>query len=159
MITQSELKSLLMYDPITGVFKKKFKNGNIRSVGWDCGNGYFRVKVKDRIYLAHRLAWLYVYGSYPSLEIDHINRNPSDNRISNLRLASSSENKRNTARNSANTSGFKGVSFHKRRNLWQATIRCNGKQIHLGYFNNPEDAYSAYCDKANFVFGEFANFG
>ena len=94
-------------------------------------------------HLAHRLAWLYVHGEWPAEEIDHLNRVRSDNRISNLRLATQAENKQNTSLRRDSTSGHKGVSWHKRDKKWVAEIKLHGKKHYLGYFNNINDAIAA----------------
>ena len=89
-------------------------------------------------------------------QVDHINHNTIDNRKANLRLCSCSENLYNQGCKSSNTSGCKGVSWHKRDKKWQALIRVSGKRIHLGYFATKEDAYEAYCKAALELHGEFA---
>lgn len=88
--------------------------------------------------------------------VDHINRNGLDNRKCNLRLCSIAENSRNKKKPKTNTSGYKGVSFKKSHNKWQATIKVNKKIKHLGYFDNPKKAYHAYCKAAKKYHGEFA---
>jgi hypothetical protein len=90
-------------------------------------------------------------------EVDHISCNTLDNRRSNLRVASRSENARNRKRNKNNKSGFKGVVSHRAK--WQAKIHVNGQRKHLGTFDTPELAYIAYCDAARQYHGEFANLG
>ena len=125
MITQKELKELLHYDPGTGVFVWKNiitanqkKNGDVAG-GYD-DKGYIKIRINYKHYLAHRLAWLYVYGEWPSKHLDHINRNPSDNRISNLREATHLENNKNASKRKDNTSGYKGVNWHARNKKWIA---------------------------------------
>ncbi len=80
----------------------------------------------------------------PTMVVDHIDGNPLNNQKSNLRVCTQTENIRNRKLNSNNTSGFKGVSWIKRQKKWKATITLNKKQIHLGYFFYPEEAYAAY---------------
>jgi len=147
MLTQETLKEVLHYDCETGVFtwainiyRKKTKG---KIAGTKDKEGYMQIMIKRKTYRAHRLAWLYVYGSFPSKEIDHINCIPSDNRIVNLREASREENqqnKKNAQKN--NKSGFLGVS--KSGNVWRATIYLNGKRYSLGFFKSPELAHNAY---------------
>ena len=91
-------------------------------------------KIGGELYQNHRLAWALCYGTWPKEQIDHINGDPEDNRISNLRDVSNTENQRNVKRKSNNTSGVNGVSWHKRDRVWCATIRANGRQKHIGQF-------------------------
>jgi hypothetical protein len=99
MITQLELKELLDYNQDTGIFVWKInRNGGAKArdiAGSIHHEGYIRIQINKKIYAGHRLAWLYVYGSFPKLKIDHIDGNPSNNKICNLRLASDVENARN----------------------------------------------------------------
>ena len=117
------------------------------------------IKINGRMYMGHRLAWLFVNGGWPENHIDHINEIKNDNRISNLREATSSQNQRNRGAQKNNTSGFKGVSFFKRNGKWKSTICVNSNKKHLGYFDNPEEAHQAYCKASDKYHGEFANFG
>lgn len=87
---------------------------------------------------------------------DHENCNTLDNRRRNLRIATNSQNGANRERLSNNTSGYKGVSWDKRRRKWHAYIYFNKKQIHLGFFDTAEQAYEAYCAAAIRLHGEFA---
>ena len=89
--------------------------------------------------------------------VDHINNNRLENNLSNLRWATISENSFNQKIAKNNTSGSKGVSFHKIKNKWQAYIKLDGILIHLGYFENKEDAIQARITKANQIFGVYAN--
>lgn len=145
--TAEYLRSVLHYDPETGIFTWKVRTSNRINVGdaTGCpnGDGYLLISVQSRLYQAHRLAWLYVYGEWPEDQIDHINRNRSDNRIANLRDVSHKQNGQNAGKYSHNTSGHTGVSWHKQSSKWRATIKHNQKKIHLGYFENLEDAVAA----------------
>jgi hypothetical protein len=94
-------------------------------------------------HLANRLSWLYIHGYLPENDIDHIDRDPSNNRINNLREVSRQCNIRNTGNPINNTYGVKGVSWHKRRNKWIAQIVINKKQKHLGCYKNFNDAVIA----------------
>ena len=89
-------------------------------------------------------------------QVDHIDHDPLDNRRGNLRLATASENARNRPKQADNTSGFKGVSFHKASGKWQAEIQANHKQIYLGLFGTPEAAAAAYDTAAQSLHGTFA---
>ena len=147
MLTQSRLKELLSYDHETGIFIRisSPKSTNIgKTVGTIKNNGYIQILVDKKLYHAHRLAWLYIYGDFPINQIDHINGIRNDNKISNLRLATDSQNKQNRCIGSTNTSGFFGVDFSKSNGRYRARIRLNNKRIFLGYFGTVEEAGSAY---------------
>ena len=109
-----------------------------------------------KLYLAHRLAWLYVHGSFPEHHIDHINRDRADNRISNIREATPAENRQNASLQRNSTSGFSGVSWTKRERRWRARIVVNSREIGLGYFVDKQSAADAYAEakKQFHPFGE-----
>jgi hypothetical protein len=134
-LTQAILKSLLTYDPETGVFTWRVSRGT-RCAGSLAGansQGYIRIKLSGVQYMAHRLAWLYVNGNLPTLEIDHINRLRNDNRIENLRLATHSQNTRNANIRTDNKTGVRGVSWHKQSRSWYAYVHNGHKRVGLGY--------------------------
>lgn len=138
MITQQKLKELLHYSPETGIFTWKVRPANRVKVGQEAGSysgGYRRIRIDDKRYYGHRLAWLYMYGEFPDRQIDHINEVKDDNRIVNLREASYQLQQQNISSRKNNTSGIKGVYWHKVRQKWMACIVHNYKQIHLGYFD------------------------
>lgn len=99
--------------------------------------------IDGKNYLAHRLAWFYVYGEWPKNQIDHINRIKTDNRIFNLRDVDNSTNQHNNALRKHNTSGTTGVMNCKSRNCWGAQIYVNNKRIYLGIYKTKEDAILA----------------
>lgn len=103
----------------------------------------------------HRFLWD-LWGLPATPEIDHVNRDGLDCRRENLRAATSSQNKQNVSKRSTNTSGFKGVYWHRRLGKWFAQITCDGKQRHLGCFTEKEEAARAYARAAVELFGEFA---
>jgi hypothetical protein len=146
-LTAEYLRSVLHYEPETGILTWKVRTARRVKVGDVAGSqdggGYLRIKVLSRDYLAHRLAWLYVYGSWPKDQLDHVNRNRSDNRISNLREVTNKQNQQNKSKRSDNTSGHPGVYWRKRAPKWVAQITHNYKQIHLGYFDDLEAAIAA----------------
>lgn len=142
-ITQEHLRELLSYDASTGVFTRLTSRAR-KTVGSLHHTGYIAIKVHGKNYMAHRLAWLYVYGSFPAEEIDHINGNSTDNRISNLREASRKQNNENRALRSDSKSGFQGVSFNKSFGKFQSRIMHNKKSISLGLFSTAEQASQAY---------------
>lgn len=120
--------------------------------------GYLRGKINGVAYMAHRVAWAIFYKKEPSIFIDHINGDKADNRISNLREATNQENQWNQKLKSGNSTGYKGVSFHKRKRKYQAHVRVDTKRKWLGYFDCPKDAHKAYCRAAREHYGEFASF-
>lgn len=147
LITQDRLKSLTTYDPNTGLFKslvrrKQHKPGGLLG----CVNpasGYVQIKLDCQTYKAHRLAWLYVYGFWPTGQIDHINHDRADNRIANLRDVSNGINHHNRARKTKSSSGHLGVGWHKRDACWQAHLEVSGRRVHIGYFTDLAEAINA----------------
>lgn len=127
--------------PVAKVFRSK---GDLQ-IGLHCHN-----------YAAHRIAWVMVYGEWPAKDIDHINGNPADNRIANLRLATDSENLCNQKKRIDNTSGVKGVSWSKKEEKWYAYINKNKKMIGLGRFHSFEDAVAARRAAEKQYHGNFA---
>jgi len=110
-------------------------------VGCIGGDGYRRVQVNKKGYQVHRLIWEMFNGEIPEgYEIDHVNHIRDDNRLENLRLVSRQDNRRNQAKSPKNTSGVIGVSRYNPRNKWQAQIKLNGKNIHLGFYDDFNDA-------------------
>ena len=158
---QFYLQKHFNYDPETGVFSRKIKTSNRVVIGKPlvAGSKYNRIliNINNKVYKAHHLAWVYVYGEWPD-EIDHINNNPLDNRISNLRKATRLKNSYNKRLTSKNTSGVKGVSWDKNRKKWFAKINANGKQIALGRFDFLDDAKKIIEMAREKYHGEFANF-
>lgn len=157
-LTQSHLKELLHYNPVTGYFvwNKSLRNNAL--VGAIAGSvmaaGYIRVGIHGKLYLAHRLAFLYMTGEWPIEHVDHKDMCTSNNKWSNLRECSHSENHLNTFKPSNNTSGYKGVAWNKRANKWSVNIQF-GKKYFLGNFNCKHDAAEAYNKKAIELHGEF----
>ena len=160
MITHTELIQILHYDPETGIFtwakpRPKIRVGN--QAGYKHHKGYINLEIDRKYYAAHRLAWFYYHKKWPKNQIDHINRIKSDNRISNLREANNSQNRANSK--TTNKNGFKGVTHHKwmTKKPYAANIKHDNKQIYLGCYATPEEAYAAYCDAAKKLHGEFFN--
>lgn len=157
-LCQQQLKSVLLYNAETGEFSWT-RNVRPRRFGVKAGyvspNGYVNISIKGRQYLAHRLAWLYVHGSWPKNHIDHKNGDPGDNRIANLREATPQQNSANSRIASNNTSGIKGV-VRIPRGKWVASIRVDGKTFRSRQFDNRHDAAKAYAKMAVRCFGEFA---
>jgi len=119
-------------------------------------DGYRLVNFKGKRVKAHILVWFLHYKVWPDLEVDHINRIPTDNRIENLRLATRQQNSANRKMGQGNYHKFKGMSFEKDRKKWLARIRVNGVLINLGRYDNIIDAAKAYDKAALQYFGEFA---
>lgn len=118
--------------------------------------GYVVVRLDGKYCLGHRIAWFKHYGVWPEGQIDHINGIKHDNRISNLRVATHSQNCWNKPKQSNNTSGFKGVTFHKTTCKYHARICANKKSISLGYYQTAEEASNAYVKAAGELHGQFA---
>lgn len=137
---------ILGYNPKTGTFWWKRKpNGRVSEYASPgiITNGYLQIQVGGHKRKAHRVAWFLMTGAWPKGHIDHINGDRSDNRWSNLRDASVSENARNRRGADVDSkSGHRGVYWHKQRCKWASAIRHHGKQISLGLYENIEDAIS-----------------
>ena len=158
MITAEYARQLLDYDPETGVLRWKEDRGHMKagSVAGSHGhpsNPYYAIKIDKVLYKNHRLAWLIVFGWMPEA-IDHIDGDPSNNRLSNLRACTMTQNKGNSRRYKNNKLGFKGV--HRSGDKYRAYVQHNGAKHHLGYFDTVEAAALAYERKAKELFGEFA---
>lgn len=160
-LTQDRLREVLHYDPEIGVFTWTMPRRGV-VVGRDCGrlskqHGYRDIGIDYVLYRAHRLAFLYMTGCWPVGDVDHINGNKADNRWSNLREATRSQNCSNVKIvKRRNTSGLLGVTWDKTRNLWRAQIRKDGRKVNLGRFKEREDAALAHDRAAIAAFGEFA---
>jgi hypothetical protein len=161
MLTLERLKEILKYDQSNGLWTwLVVSHDNGIDIGDIAGNidqilGYVIIKIDGQKYRAHRLAWFYMTGKWPS-KIDHIDRNGFNNVWSNLRVATTSQNAANRTKNSRNKSGYKGVSWDKKRNRWAVQICINNKRIHLGRYIDLNEAIMAYQDAAIFYFGDFA---
>ena len=155
-ITQTELKSKLNYDLNTGIFTW-VKNGKI--AGYAKKGGYIFIRLPNKLYRAHKLAWLYMYGEIPSMEVDHINGNKHNNAIQNLRLSTSSENKYNAKLRKDSTSKVKGLHWYKKLKKWQINIQVNKKRLHLGYEKDFFEACCVIASARNKLHKEFANHG
>ena len=146
---QERLKTLFVYDPSSGIFTRRVASGRHgchpagRVCGYTMQRGYVQIYVDGRRYMAHRLAWVYVYGRWPSGDIDHINQQKADNRIANLREATRAQNMQNVSLHRHNSSGRKGVCWHKPRAKWRAYIFNGYRQQHLGLFDTFADAVKA----------------
>lgn len=164
MLSHDKLLSRLHYNPETGVFTwLKASLFAPYHIGCVAGcikrrthNCYREIVISKRVYQAHRLAFFYMIGRWPRKNMDHKDRNGLNNKWSNLREATLSQNGANACRYSTNTSGFKGVTFHKKCGKWQSAIKKDSKSIYIGLFDTPDAAHLAYVAKAKELFGEFA---
>jgi hypothetical protein len=152
-ISVKHLYERLDYDPNTGLFKwlpnpTYGKNWNTRRAGKAAGNidkkhGAVTIRLEGKLYLAHRMAVAYMNGSWPKLVIDHINGNPVDNRIINLRECTQSENMRNRSVQKNNKGGLLGVRFRPHHGKWEARINAGGKTVWRQYFMSAQEAVEA----------------
>ncbi len=156
-----ELKEMFSYNAETGVVSwAKISKQSSMVVGQRAGsvkaNGYIRIQIGKNMIQAHRVAWALHYGVWPTGSIDHINRNRADNRISNLRECSHAENMMNRGASYNNKTGLKGVS--RQKGGYRASIGVGGKNIKLGSYGTPEQAFFAYVEAAKHYHGGFASF-
>ena len=156
-LTASEMSELLSYDPATGVLTWRVSVGGRGRRGTTgkfpagaiAGNympgGYNRVRIDGRIYYGHRIAWALTHGVWPDRNIDHIDGDPSNNKIDNLRDISQKHNIQNQRHAlPSNTSGLLGVGWHRQSGKWRARITADGKEHALGLFDSAEIAHGAY---------------
>jgi len=158
MLTQAKLKTLLHYNPQTGVWTRLRCSARSDLVGKPaggiCGDGYFYIRVDGGRYKAHRLAFLYMTGEWPAGEVDHRNLSRIDCKWKNLRPATRRMNMANTCVRSDNVAGIKGVTAFKGR--FQARIvLADGTREFIGSFENADSAGHAYQARAREVFGEY----
>lgn len=163
LITAEELRSLFSYDPDTGEFTRIKLNGTKRNrwkpgtpVGTLSPDGYIRIWISRHLYVAQRLAFLYVTGRWPHPEVDHWDRNRSNNRWVNLREATYGQNRTNKPVQKNSATGVKGVSQCSRTDKWVAFIQVAKKSVYLGRYDTIPEAAKAYKDAAEKFYGEFA---
>jgi hypothetical protein len=162
-ITQERLMELFTYEEDTGLFIRNIRVAN-HHAGEIAGAvnyaGYIIISIDDRLYRAHQLAWLYKKGVWPAKFIDHDDLDKSNNRWVNLREATKGQNHANRPLLATSTSGLKGAYRYKAGasygKPWQAGIRKDGKQRHLGHFATKEEAHAAYVEAAQKIHGEYA---
>jgi hypothetical protein len=173
-LTAEYVRQILYYNPETGVFtwrtrpREHFATLNAfatwnakyahRATGGSTNkDGYLRIGINGNSYYAHRLAWLYMTGEWPTDEIDHVNGTTIDNKISNLRQASHAQNMINRKLQKNNTSGHKGVRWSKRDRMWSVSIKTGGRTNYLGYFRDDQfdEAVAVYEKAARELHGEF----
>ena len=150
-LTQATVRKLLDYEPRTGILRWRRRQGeaawNGRFAGRIAGtlarDRYWQINISYRLYAAHRLIWLHVYGRWPRDQIDHINHERSDNRLSNLRETTNRGNGQNRTLQVNNSSGVTGVVWSKRSQKWEARITINGRRTYIGKFERFKDACRA----------------
>lgn len=148
-LTAARLRELLHYNPNTGVFTWRVSRKGVQCVGAVAGdktwNGYWRIGVEQRRYMAGVLAFLYMTGEFPAGDVDHRDGERTNNRWSNLRVVPRSVNNQNQRKAQRhNKSGYLGVSPNRKR--WAASIVVNGAKTHLGTYDTPEDAHAVYVE-------------
>ena len=160
MLTQARLRELLTYEPDTGLFWRnvtRASNARRGSIAGYAGDPYARIRIDGELYLAHRLAYLYMTGQWPPDDIDHRNGRTKDNRWENLRPATRQQNMHNKRRPMNNSSGIKGVARVKyAHEFWRAEICLNHRTIFLGHYVTREEAALARHIVEQALFGEFA---
>jgi len=153
-------QKLFRYDPDTGklFWRESQKNGQVPA-GSEAGsrykNGYFYIGFGGGKYLAHRIVWLLVYKNWPTGHLDHINGISTDNRATNLRLASSTQNNWNRRKRKNTKSKYKGITWDNNLKKWRAQIKVGLRTIYLGSFDTEEKAHAKYWEAAQIHFGEF----
>lgn len=157
MITQAFLQDRFWLNDLGHLVRRHATYGHAAgsfATGRD-RHGYVVMTINKKTYRAHRLVWLYVHGSWPERDIDHINRIKHDNRPTNLRLATKSQNRQNILAHKNNQSGLKGVWLHKQTGKWCASICVNGKNVHLCSRDTKEEAQKSYI-RASKYFHEYS---
>lgn len=162
--TVERMRDVLHYDPETGSFTWKKRIWTHCAIGRVAGTvtwtGHIHIGLDGYYCNAHQMAWAYMTGEWPLLEVDHKNCLKTDNRFDNLRLATDQQQSANRGASKNNQLGIKGVRIaHANVNKavrYRARIRVNNKLIHLGYYSTPEVASAAYHEAAVNYFGEFA---
>ncbi|MDD4242820.1 MAG: HNH endonuclease [Bacilli bacterium] len=160
-LTQNNLKEIILYEPLTGLFYwKVWKSGRRMHIpiGTKTGSGYLVTTINYKQYSLHRLAFLYMEGAFPPEQVDHIDNNKLNNCWDNLRHANMYQNAQNKPIGLSNTSGVKGVCWDKHNNRWKASIDYNGKVKHVGLFKDKKDAIDAIIEFRNKKHLEFANY-
>lgn len=161
MLTAAHIRAAFHYDPETGILTHKRETRGRRTKGAQVGqptaaSDYGRINIGGATHLPHRLIWLWMTGEWPPCDIDHKDMDPGNNRWSNLRLATKTQNYANCGKRSHNTTGWKGVYRTPHGKPWRAAISVERHQKHLGAFDCPAAAHLAYAVAAARTFGEFA---
>lgn len=159
-VTQTQLKAMLHYDSATGKFFWRVARPPKIRIGDRAGcvicNRYWGIRIDNKRYYAHRLAFLYIHGRFPNGQLDHKDRDRANNRIENLREATTSQNIMNAKLHKDSYTKFKGVHQDKKRNKYGSRIIFKRKTTWLGYYESARTAALVYDYAATRVFGEFA---
>ena len=161
ILTQEETHRLFQYK--NGELYRKLDRNNRFKAGSKAGyliksTGYRAIEIDSVSYPEHSIVYLMHHGFIPEM-IDHINGCPTDNKIENLRQATATQNAWNAKLSIKNTSGVKGISFRKDRNVWVARLQAHATSIYLGYFKSKNDAEEFLQLARDMVHGDFANHG
>ncbi len=145
---QKTARKLFSYDPDTGLLVRRERCGRRSKIGEVVGHpdtcGYLQTSVNNKLYRVHRLIWMWVYGAWPVGEVDHVDRDNTNNRITNLREVTTQTNLYNKSTYKNNWSGTPGVNWYAPSCKWVATISAGGKRVHLGYFRDKDEAAKVY---------------
>jgi hypothetical protein len=159
MLTQARLKELLHYDPLTGWFRWLVnRTGGVKAgdIAGTLVNGYIRISIDGVKYAAHRLAFLFMEGAFPADNVDHHYEPKTDNRWTNIRPATRSQNAMNSKTPTDNTSGVKGVHYRAKTRKWRVRISVDGKVVNLGSFGTLTYAAKVRRAAERRYYGEFA---
>ncbi len=163
-LTAEYVRQIFDYNPEIGELRWKLRTdlrpcdsarlvgrlaGSVKS---DCVN----IKINGKMYKAHRVIFLWMKGEWPKYQCDHVDVETSNNRWSNLREATQSQNQANKRLYKNNSSGLKGVHWRSDVGKYQAQINKSGKRTHLGYFDDPNDGHAAFCRASQEEYGKFA---
>jgi hypothetical protein len=159
IISQEYLREIFNYKDGEFYWKNhKYKALNNKKVGGINGMGYHQLTINSKLYATHRLIFLFHYNFLPKT-IDHIDGNKLNNKIENLREATLSQNQQNTKKHKDNTSGVKGITWHKFNKRWQVQMTVNGKNKYFGAYKDIDYAKFVIDAMRNKYHKEFANFG
>ena len=157
-LTSERLRELLHYDSETGLFTRKVSKGRGKKgavIGHRQTKGYLQVEIDGFTYVLHRLAWLYTHDCWPTTQLDHRDGDRANNRITNLRESTNTQNSYNRSKPKSNTSGHKGVYLFQGK--WTAQINAGGKRRYLGRFTDLANAVHAVHTAREKLHGAFAN--
>ncbi len=153
--SQEQLKKLIVYDPETGAIRRRFiLYGQIADITTKTTKGYIKVKIRGKNYMAHRIAYFYMTGEEPE-QVDHIDHDESNNKWSNLRAATNSQNNMNKGLQVNNSSGVRGIYWDKQKERWRAAIELNGVRINIGSFKEKDAAAAAVSEVMEICYKEF----